>query len=101
MRSSDAALVARLVEAPLPPGFERCHLEIAPGCCRTAVPAGWSQAPVVVTAGDLEVVCAHAGTLQHTTGQLLVLDLLPRRALYIPGTEATRPVAVSRGTSRP
>jgi hypothetical protein len=91
---SDATL-ARL-RGPLPEGFERWVVALAPGETRPSGAAEWSGALALVEAGEIEVGCVIGATRTFSSGSLLALSCLPLAWLRNMGSGEARIVVVRR-----
>ena len=80
----------------LPQGFVARHVAIAPGCERAYESTEWSDALVVVEAGDLELECIGGTRARFDGGAVLFLDSLPLKTLRNCGRESLLLIAVSR-----
>ena len=80
----------------LPQGFAARHVAIDPGCERPYESTEWSDALVVVEAGELELECIGGTRARFDGGAVLFLDSLPLRTLRNCGRESLLLIAVSR-----
>src|SRR5688500_17739056 len=92
---ADAKTLARL-HGPLPEGFERWVVTLAPGERRPSGAAEWTGALVMIDAGEVEVACVFGASQSFGVGSLLALSCLPLAALANQGTDEARLVAVRR-----
>jgi len=80
----------------LPLGFAARQVTIDPGCERRYEPTEWSDALVVLEAGDLELECISGTRARFDGGAVLFLDSLPLRTLRSCGPESVLLTAVTR-----
>lgn len=80
----------------LPQGFAARHVVIDPGCERPYESSEWSDALVVVEAGELELECVGGTRARFNGGAVLFLQSLPLRTLRNCGRESLLLIAVSR-----
>ena len=86
------------VTGPLPRGFERRTVSLAPGELRASGAAEWSGALIVVDAGTVEVGCFAGASATFVAGDVLALSCLPLRWLRNPGADEALIVAIRRST---
>ena len=98
MIDSDGAPVS-FVGRELPETFRVARVAIEPGGERPYVPGDWTDALVVVEAGELELECEAGSRARFREGAVLVLHPLPLRTLRNPGGRALVLTAVSRRRS--
>ena len=98
MPSSDSRLdrIRARVTGPLPDGFERWSVSLAPGELKASAAAEWSGALIVVDRGEVEVGCFAGSSATFVAGDVLALSCLPLRWLRNLGPEEARIVAVRR-----
>jgi hypothetical protein len=80
----------------LPHGFAAHHVAIDPGCERPYESTEWSDALVVVEAGELELECIGGTRARFDGGAVLFLDSLPLKVLRNCGRKSLLLIAVSR-----
>jgi len=86
---------------PLPPGFRRRRVTVAPGAARAYDAAEWRDAIVLVETGELDLVGRDGGGPRFGPGAVVALADLPLRALRNRGPEPAVLVAVTRGDEFP
>lgn len=94
------AMRRTLDRTPLPAGFHRWRLTLAPGEERQTGAAEWAGALVVVECGRLEVECRGGTTATYPAGSLLALGWLPAHRLTNVGPDELRLLAVRRRSDR-
>ena len=82
---------------PLPPGFTRRRVRVAPGAERAYDAREWRDAIVLVESGELHLVGGGSGGRRFRAGDVIALSDLPVRALRNGGTAPAVLVAVARG----
>ena len=80
----------------LPAFCELRLVRVEPGCEHLFLEEEWSDAIVVVEAGQIDVECVDGGCRHFACGAILFLAGLPLRALVNRGPEAAVLSAVSR-----
>jgi hypothetical protein len=88
--------VRKHARGPLPDGFERWSVALAPGEARASRAAQWSGALIVVDAGHVEVGCFAGSRATFVAGDVLALSCLPLRWLRNAGPDEARIVAIRR-----
>jgi len=86
----------RVAHRPLPRSFERHVVTISEGGELAYVEEEWHDTLIVVTAGEVEVVCAAGGRRRFSSGDLLWFDGLDVRTLRNVGCEALIVAGVRR-----
>ena len=86
---------------PLPPGFRRRRVTVAPGAMRAYDAGEWRDAIVLVEAGELDLVGRDGVGRRFGRGAVVALADLPLRALRNRGAEPAVLVAVTRGDEFP
>jgi hypothetical protein len=85
---------------PLPAGFERREVAVAPGCERAYEEAEWRDALVLVERGEIELESLSGVCRSFRRGDVLWLVGLGLRALHNRGLEPALLFAVSRRLDR-
>jgi hypothetical protein len=85
---------------PVPEGFSRSVLRVAPGIELEVDPGGLPDAIVVVERGELELECRSGTRRRFGCGSMIPLARLPVVSLRSVGPDPLVLVAVSRGAWR-
>ncbi len=90
-------LLRRVASGPLPPGFERREVHLAPAQSLPYVEAHWHEALILVAEGRVEVTCKAGGHRSFETGDTIWFDGLEVATLANPGLVPLVLVGVRRG----
>jgi quercetin dioxygenase-like cupin family protein len=84
---------------PLPPGFRRWSVTLAPGETLPYAEDDWRDALVTVTEGRIEVECLAGGHAVFGAGSMVWMVGLELRAIHNRGDEPAVMVAVARAVA--
>jgi hypothetical protein len=93
---SEDELLPALTRSPLPQGFARRTIRLAPGEDMQFAPTWWRGTLVVIRTGCLEVTWSSGSSQRFDDGDVLWLDGLPVRLLGNPGRTETLLIGLRR-----
>jgi hypothetical protein len=89
-------LLRRVATGPLPSGYARREVRLAPGEVLGYVDADWHEALILVAEGRVEVTCRAGGHRSFETGDTIWFDGLGVATLANPGARPLVLVGVRR-----